>query len=303
MPKYLARVQKKMMIYSQRRVRTALSGNYGSVFKGRSMDFDDLREYAYGDDIKDIDWKATARSRNVMIRRYIAIRKHNIMIVADSGKTMAALAPSGEKKGDIAVYCASIMAYIAQKHGDLIGCVYGDVSQTKRFKLKESTAHIENFLSHYDHSISLEAADSNINQLLSYVSKMYHERMFLIIITDPATAASLNVNYVRRLGARHEQMFILVEDSQLTNKNLLKQDARDIEDNLRLPLFFRDNKKVAEAEEEYREKQRENIRRNLRRFGVVCSFIDSSENAIQRIYAMLEEQKHARKWILRSGLL
>lgn len=295
MPGYLSRVRKKMNIYSQRRARTALSGNYGSVFKGRSMDFDDLREYTYGDDVKDIDWKATARSRNVMIRRYIAIRKHNIMIVADSGKAMAALAPSGEKKGDVAVFCASVMAYIAQKHGDLVGCVYGNYDITKRFKLKESTAHIESFLGHYDKSISLEAADGNINQLLSYVSKTYHERLFLIIITDPASVASLNVNYVRRLGARHEQMFILVEDSPLTNKVLFKHDARDIDGNLRLPLFLRDNKSVAKAEETFRETQRDNIRRNLRRFGVVCSFVDGTENAIPRIYKMLEEQKHARK--------
>ena len=49
-----------MDIFAQRRVRNVLSGNYGSVFKGRSLDFDDLREYNYGDDVKDIDWKATA---------------------------------------------------------------------------------------------------------------------------------------------------------------------------------------------------------------------------------------------------
>jgi uncharacterized protein (DUF58 family) len=284
-----------MSIHSQRRARTALAGNYGSVFKGRSMDFDDLREYTYGDDVKDIDWKASARSRNVMIKRYVAIRKHNIMIVADSGKAMAALAPSGEKKGDIAVFCASVMSYIAQKHGDLVGCVYGNLDMTKRFKLKESTAHIESFLGHYDKSISLEASDGNINQLLSYVSKTYSERLFLIVITDPASVASLNVNYVRRLGVRHEQMFILIEDSPLTNKGLYTQDARDLDGNLRLPLFFRNNKMVAKAEENYRETQRENIRRNLRRFGVVCSFIDSIDHAIPRIYEMLEEQKHARR--------
>lgn len=272
-----------------------MAGNYGSVFKGRSLDFDDLREYTYGDDVKDIDWKATARSRNVMIRRYVAVRKHNIIIVADSGKSMAALAPSGERKGDVALFCASVMAYVAQQHGDLVGCVFGDASKTKRFKLKESTAHIENFLGHYDKSISLEASDSSINQLLSYISKTYSERLFLIIITDPASVASLNVNYVRRLGVRHEQMFILVEDSPLTNRELYKKDARDLDGYVRLPLFYRNNKSLAKAEEAFRKTQRDNIRRNLRRYGVVCSFVDSSDHAIPRIFEMLEEQKHVRK--------
>ena len=63
MPSYLVKVRKKMDIFAQRRVRNVLSGNYGSVFKGRSLDFDDLREYNYGDDVKDIDWKANLKHR------------------------------------------------------------------------------------------------------------------------------------------------------------------------------------------------------------------------------------------------
>ena len=146
MPGHLVKVRKKLDIHSMRRVRNVLTGNYGSVFKGRSMDFDDLREYSYGDDVKDIDWKATARSRSVMIRRYIAIRKHNILLVADNGNTMGALAPSGETKGEVATFCAGVIAYIAQHHSDLTGMVYGNRDENTRFAMKEDTAYLENFL-------------------------------------------------------------------------------------------------------------------------------------------------------------
>ena len=61
----LQKVQKKMTITAHRKVRTALEGEYASVFKGRSMDFDDLRPYVPNDDIKDVDWKATARSGQI----------------------------------------------------------------------------------------------------------------------------------------------------------------------------------------------------------------------------------------------
>ena len=57
MSSLLSQVKSKMMIYSHEKTRELLSGEYGSVFKGRSMDFDDLREYVIGDDTKDIDWK------------------------------------------------------------------------------------------------------------------------------------------------------------------------------------------------------------------------------------------------------
>ena len=288
MPSYLVKVRKKMDIFAQRRVRNVLTGNYGSVFKGRSLDFDDLREYNYGDDVKDIDWKATARSRSVMIRRYIAVRKHNILLVADNGNTMATLAPSGESKQEVATFCAGVMAYIAQHHGDLVG-------ENKRYMLKEDTAYIENFLDKYAKSMALNAPESDLNSLLTYVSKTYRERSFMIIMSDAEGISKIDTELVRKLHARHEIMFIVVEDSPLTNELLADYDAVDIDGKMRLSHFFRQNKKIAKAEAEYREAQRVGIRKTLRRIGIVCCFVDSVNHAIPRIIGMLEEQKHVRR--------
>ena len=295
MPGYLVKVRKKMDIYAQRRVRNVLAGNYGSVFKGRSMDFDDLREYAYGDDVKDIDWKATARSRTIMIRRYVAIRKHNIMIVADSGNSMAGLAPSGEKKSEVATFCAGVISYVAQKHSDLVGMVYGNQSMNKRYAMKEDTPYIENFLKKYEQSVDVEGPNSDINALLTYVSKSFRERMFLIVITDPTSAATLDRELVRRLNVRHEQMYILVEDSPITNRMFLNQDASDLNEHVRLPHYFRANKKVAKSEEEFRKTLTTKIQKGLYRLGVVSTTVDSSERAVTQIFKMLEEQKHVRR--------
>lgn len=295
MASYLVKVRKKMDIHSMHRVRNVLTGNYGSVFKGRSMDFDDLREYSYGDDIKDIDWKATARSRSVMIRRYIAVRKHNILIVADNGNSMAALAPSGEPKGEVATFCAGVMAYIAQHHGDLVGMVYGNHGGNTRYAMKEDTAYLENFLGRYAHSIKLDSPGSDINSLLTYIMKGYRERLFIVVITDPDSAETIDSEIIRKLNARHEQMFIMVEDSPMTNEILRDKDVRDVEGKVRLPQFYRKDKKLAKAEKNYREAQKVKIKKALRHFRIASTFIDSSDHAISAIVKMLEEQKHARR--------
>ncbi|MBR3322563.1 DUF58 domain-containing protein [Candidatus Saccharibacteria bacterium] len=295
MPSYLVKVRKKMDIFAQRRVRNVLSGNYGSVFKGRSLDFDDLREYNYGDDIKDIDWKATARSRSVMIRRYVAVRKHNILLVADSGNTMATLAPSGESKQEVATFCAGVMAYIAQHHGDFVGMIYGNKGENKRYGLKEDTAYIENFLDKYSKSMKLTAPDSDLTSLLTYVSKTYRERSFMLIISDADSVSRIDTELVRKLHARHEIMFIIVEDSPMTNELLFDYDTVDLDGKMRLSRYFRKNKKIAEAEAQYREAQRVGIKKTLRRMGIVCSFVDSVNHAIPRIIKMLEEQKRVRR--------
>lgn len=295
MSSHLVKVKKKMSIYAKRRVRNVLSGNYGSVFKGRGMDFDDLRPYEYGDDVKDIDWKASARSRTPMIRRYVAIRKHNIMIVADAGRNMAALSPSGETKGDIATMAAGVLSYIAQKNDDLIGMIFGNSNGSTRFPLKEGTAHIENFLTKYEKSINIKADQANLNALLSYISKNFRERMFLIIITDVFGASNISQDILRRLRARHEQMIIMIEDSSFTNSNLANTEVRDITEDLRLPTFMRKDRKLKKAETRMRELLINTTKHDLRRLGICSCNIDSSDSVIPAIFKMLEEQKHVRR--------
>ena len=58
---------------------------------GRGIDFNDLREYVRGDDVKDIDWKASARTRMLLVRRYVAERKHTVVLAVSTGRSMAAM--------------------------------------------------------------------------------------------------------------------------------------------------------------------------------------------------------------------
>ena len=92
MTSLLRRVRTTLSIHAHRKVRGMLDGEYTSVFHGRSLEFDDLRPYIPGDEVKDVDWKATARLGSLMTRRYVASRKHTIVLVVDTGRSMAALA-------------------------------------------------------------------------------------------------------------------------------------------------------------------------------------------------------------------
>ena len=67
-----------------------LEGTYESLFKGKSMEFDELREYVMGDEVNDIDWKASSRSRRLLVRQYIAEKKHNVLFVLDTNRRMLA---------------------------------------------------------------------------------------------------------------------------------------------------------------------------------------------------------------------
>ena len=85
------------------RSHRVLEGGHTSLQFGRSDDFVDLREYTFGDDVRDIDWKASARNTHLVVRRYVAEKAQEFLLIADTGANLLAVAPSGESKRDLAI--------------------------------------------------------------------------------------------------------------------------------------------------------------------------------------------------------
>ena len=102
---YINKIKANISIYASKKTSNILDGSYKSIYKGRSLNFEDLREYVIGDNIKDIDWKASARSGNILVRQYIAEKKHNIMLVLDIGKKMRADTSDGVLKRNCNYEC------------------------------------------------------------------------------------------------------------------------------------------------------------------------------------------------------
>ena len=79
--KYITKIKANLQIATNKKTSNILSGSHNSIYKGKSMNFEDLREYVIGDNIKDIDWKASARSNKILIKQYIAEKKHNVLFI------------------------------------------------------------------------------------------------------------------------------------------------------------------------------------------------------------------------------
>ena len=93
---YLTRIRSLISLHSTKLTSNVLEGSFRSTYRARSMDFDDLREYAWGDNVKDIDWRSSAKTGKTLVRRFVAERRHNVMIVADCGSRMDASSSFGE---------------------------------------------------------------------------------------------------------------------------------------------------------------------------------------------------------------
>lgn len=281
-----------MAIYAHEKVRGVLEGEYGSVFKGRSMDFDDLREYIPGDDVKDIDWKATARSGSTLIRRYIAIRKHNIMLVVDTGRNMSAVAADGNSKKQIAVLLAGVMTTLALKHGDLIGLVSGNKDRSKYLPLKTGNVHAEQVLQEIDKSIREDSPKSNIASQLEYLARNIRRKMIVVVISDETPFDETLSSVVRRLRAQHEILWLRIADADLTSENNLS-DIENMSDEL--PAFIRNSKVVVKSYKEAEEAERLNFSQALNRLAISSERVNSEAEAVSKVYRLLERHRSARR--------
>lgn len=118
---YLKKIR-RIEIRTNRMAENLLAGAYHSVFKGRGMDFEEVREYQPGDDIRTIDWNVTARTGSPHIKKYREERELSIMVLVDISASDQ-LGSGGQSKKELAAEVASVFAFSACRNSDKVGLI------------------------------------------------------------------------------------------------------------------------------------------------------------------------------------
>lgn len=287
-------VKSKMSIFAHRKARGMLDGEYGSVFKGRSLDFDDLRAYVPGDEVRDIDWKATARHGSALIRRYVATRRQTLLLVTDTGRNMAATSLAGEDKKEIAVLALGVLGYLAHRHGDDVGLVCGDASGSRSLPAKGGEAHLERLLREVDAGTALSAPPSSILAQLEHVARNYPKRMLLFVVADEFLPDAGMERLLRRLRAQHEILWFTVRDAELSGPSSFDAPLYDVADSRVLLSHLAGSEAVGRAYGlalEERTAAREGM---LRRLGIAEASAGSSHDVIPALFTLLERHRRGR---------
>ncbi len=290
MPALLTKVKSKLFILAHRKTWGLLDGEYASVFRGRSLDYDDLRDYIPGDEIRDIDWKATARHGSPLVKRYVASRKQKVMFVVDTGRGMAARATSGEPKSAVAVMACGMLGYLALRHGDTIGLVEGDVLDTRPHESKGTEAHLERLLREIAGRTTLQSGRSRLADQLRYVGQHYRQRMLVIVVADDHEVSSDDVALIRRLQVQHEMLWLTVEDADPTDSGP-GEDAYDVDDDTLLPPEVRFDGRLRTAYATAVRERRDSLERTLDHLGIVHSRVGSTDAVIGTVFRLLERQR------------
>lgn len=284
---YIARIKANVSIYSTKKTDNVFDGSYKSVYKGNSLNFEDLREYVLGDNIRDIDWKASSRSRTLLVKRYIAEKKHNIMLVFDTGKKMLADTRGLETKREVGLIAGGTAAYIACKNGDYVGSVFNKNGMIEYGQLRTGIVNLERLLTSYDRAVFNEES-GDLDKSLNFILKNIRRKMIIFVITDAAGIRNVSDNTLKKLRIMHDVLFVSVSDADFTSG-----PAYDFDKSEHIAPFFAGNKKLNELELEIKKEIYIDNEKKLMRNGIVFTEIDKKEEVTEKMIDLLERHKYA----------
>ena len=286
---YISRIKfglkRYKMIATDKATSRVLDGSYNSIYKGRSMNFDELREYVPGDDIKDIDWKATSRSQKVPIRQYIAEKKHNIMLVMDTNRRMLAETKAGEVKGDVALMAGGTLAYMVTDNGDYVSGLYYNNERMERSPFKTGFLNLEFLLEGYAKCLKPDNK-SDLNGILKYMMSYINRRMIIVIVTDLEGICSLSDSLLNQITMVHDVLLIRVSDTDIFGKQVYNVEGTGY-----LPPFISTNKSIQKKQKKIVQDMEKTAETKLNRHGIPTITVDSEVRVDGRIAELLEKNK------------
>ena len=286
--KHITKIKANLAVYTKKKTSNILEGAYNSIYKGKSMNFEDLREYVIGDNVKDIDWKASARSNKILIKQYIAEKKHNILFILDTGRKMLADTKDLESKKEVALMALGTIGYLVDKHGDSIGAIYKGKENIKLFQFNTGIYNLEKILNSYEREIDTE---NNLEDLIKYVLKFIKRSMIVFVITDIDGMYNISENTLKRLSLLHDVMFINISDALMTGYNVF-----DMDQNNYIPDYILEDEKLKDIELEIKTKIYDETKERFTKYKIITKIINNQKGIANDVFKLLERRKNANNY-------
>ena len=216
---------RELEIRTRRMVDDTMAGAYHSVFKGRGMDFDEVREYAAGDEVRTIDWNVTARAGRPFVKKFTEERELTLFLVVDISAS-GNFGSGALAKRDLAAEVASVLAFSAIRNSDKVGLILYTDRIERYLPPKKGRKHVlrvvRDILYHEPQGVGTDTVKT-----LDAVNNMLHRRAVVFLISDfqasgdPVTVCTELRRVARQTNRRHDLVAIHIEDPR-------EQDLPDV---------------------------------------------------------------------------
>jgi uncharacterized protein (DUF58 family) len=207
---------RQLEIRTRRMVDDSMAGAYHSVFKGRGMDFDEVREYSPGDEVRTIDWNVTARAGRAFVKKFTEERELTLFLVVDISAS-GNFGSGAMAKRDLAAEIASVLAFSAIRNSDKVGLILYTDRIERYLPPKKGRRHVlrvvRDILFHEPQGVGTDSVKA-----LDVVNHVLHRRAVVFLISDfetsgdPTVARAALRRTVRQTNRRHDLIAVHVED-------------------------------------------------------------------------------------------
>ena len=261
---------------------SALSGKNVSKLRGRGLNFEELRHYRPGDDIRAMDWKVTQRTGKPHIKVFTEERERNVYLAIDQRMTMF-FGSSNKMKSVIAAELAALIAWQISDSGDRIGAVIYNDQQTKVIPAKRGKQHVVTLLSEVlkknhelsiDKSAQVNANDSeSFNKMLATLNKVSSHNGLIILIGDGHGFNDKSTDFIKQLRQHNEVIACHVFDP--LEQTLPEMSQMIVSDGVQQIQFSSDNKHVQKSYQDEITRQLESYVNAAKKYRIPLIEIDT----------------------------
>ena len=202
-PREILKKIRQIELRTNRLVNETLGGQYHSVFKGQGMNFEEVREYQPGDEVRTIDWNVTARMNHPFVKKFVEERELTLMLVVDlSG---SGLFGSGEQsKRELAAEIASVLAFSAIRNNDKVGLILFTDEVEKYMPPKKGRRHVLRVIREILF-FEPQRRGTNVSGALEFLNQVTAHRAIAVLVSDFLEPATVEAMADRSLGGALER--------------------------------------------------------------------------------------------------
>lgn len=267
------------------------AGKYHTAFRGRGMSFSEVREYRMGDDVRDIDWNVTARSRKPHIKVYEEERELTMMLMVDVSPSRM-FGSTDRLKKNVLTEIAAVLAFSASENNDKVGCIFFSDRIEKFIPPKKGRSHILMIIRELIGFVP-QGHGTALSETLRFLSAVNKKRTTAFMLsdfmdTDADTAAFDDA--LKIAGGRHDLVGIRVYDRrEQTMPNIGIAEFQDAETGRRIWVDT-SSRRVREAYAEEWKRRNQRIETTLKQHRVDTATVSTEDDYVSALIKLFKQR-------------
>ncbi len=286
-PKEIIKKIQRIQIYTNRMVSDVFAGEYQSVFKGRGMEFDEVREYQPGDEVRDIDWNVTARMGRPFIKKFVEERELTVMLLVDASAS-SRFGTRRRFKSELAAELCAVLAFSAIRNKDRVGLIIFTDRIEKFVPPGKGSRHVLRVIREVLY-FQPEGKGTDITLALDYLSKVTTRQTVSFLVSDFEAAGYEKA--LRIANKRHDLVSVMISDpreEELPRVGFIR--LRDAESGEEILVDSRDQNLHRIYREENRKRKEETLK-IFRSSGVDCIQVSTDQPYVAELMGFFRRRE------------